>query len=127
MQGSLTQFSAVLQQLKQKHANDPQLQQLDALILPTSAKRVKFMSKLAQLCTAICGSSVLFLTGCQHFTQPKAAVTHQVQDENTSIYKVNWSTHPQQTGSAFFTWIQQQDNFDIELSGILGVENTNSG
>ena len=81
MQGSLTQFSAVLQQLKQKHANDPQLQQLDALILPTSAKRVKFMSKLAQLCTAICGSSVLFLTGCQHFTQPKAAVTHQVQDE----------------------------------------------
>ncbi len=39
------------------------------------------MSKLAQLCTAICGSSVLFLTGCQHFTQPKAAVTHQVQDE----------------------------------------------
>ncbi|EXG28578.1 TPR repeat family protein, partial [Acinetobacter baumannii 121738] len=39
MQGSLTQFSAVLQQLKQKHANDPQLQQLDALILPTSAKK----------------------------------------------------------------------------------------
>ena len=52
------------------------------------------MSKLAQLCTAICGSSVLFLTGCQHFTQPKAAVTHQVQDENTSIYKVKLSTHP---------------------------------
>ena len=39
MQGALTQFSEVLQQLKQKHANDPQLQQLDALILPTSAKK----------------------------------------------------------------------------------------
>lgn len=40
MQGSLTQFSTVLQQLKQKHANDPQLHQLDALILPTSVKEL---------------------------------------------------------------------------------------
>lgn len=102
MQGSLTQFSAVLQQLKQKHANDPQLQQLDALILPTSAKRVKYMSKFAQLCTAICGSSVLFLTGCQHFTQPKPAVTQQVQDEKHFNLqgKIGVRT-PQQTGSAF--------------------------
>ncbi|MCY3291079.1 MULTISPECIES: outer membrane lipoprotein LolB, partial [Gammaproteobacteria] len=83
------------------------------------------MSKLAQLCTAICGSSVLFLTGCQHFTQPKAAVTHQVQDEKHFNLqgKIGVRT-PQQTGSAFFTWIQQQDNFDIELSGILGVGKT---
>ena len=39
MQGALTQFSDVLHQLKQKHVNAPQLQQLDALILPTSAKK----------------------------------------------------------------------------------------
>ena len=31
---------------------------------------------------------------------------------------------PKQSGSAFFTWIQQQDEFDIELSGILGVGKT---
>ncbi|OJU79797.1 MAG: hypothetical protein BGN93_04875 [Acinetobacter sp. 39-4] len=39
MQGSLTQFSEVLQQLKQKHANAPQLQQLDSLILPITVKK----------------------------------------------------------------------------------------
>ena len=31
---------------------------------------------------------------------------------------------PEQTGSAFFTWVQQQQEFDIELSGILGVGKT---
>ena len=39
MQGSLAQFSDVLQQLKQKHANAPQLQQLDGLILPVTVKK----------------------------------------------------------------------------------------
>jgi hypothetical protein len=39
MQGALTQFSEVLQQLKQKHANAPQLQQLDSLILPITVKK----------------------------------------------------------------------------------------
>ena len=31
---------------------------------------------------------------------------------------------PQQSGSAFFTWQQQQEEFDIQLSGILGVGKT---
>lgn len=31
---------------------------------------------------------------------------------------------PQQSGSAFFTWAQQQDQFDIQLSGILGIGKT---
>ncbi|WP_336148068.1 tetratricopeptide repeat protein [Acinetobacter soli] len=39
MQGNLTEFSQVLQQLKEKNANDPQLKQLDALILPTATKK----------------------------------------------------------------------------------------
>ncbi|CAG69623.1 MULTISPECIES: tetratricopeptide repeat protein [Acinetobacter] len=39
MQGNLTEFSEVLQQLKEKNANDPQLKQLDALILPTVTKK----------------------------------------------------------------------------------------
>ena len=39
MQGSLAQFSDVLRQLKQKHANAPQLQQLDGLILPVTVKK----------------------------------------------------------------------------------------
>lgn len=82
------------------------------------------MSKFAQLCTAICGSSVLFLTGCQHFTQPKPAVTQQVQDENTLICKVRLGFVHHSKLVVLFTWLQQQDNFDIELSGILGVGKT---
>ncbi len=39
MQGALTQFSDVLHQLKQKHVNAPQLQQLDGLILPVTVKK----------------------------------------------------------------------------------------
>lgn len=39
MQGDLDKYTQVLQQLKQKHANDPQLQQLDGLILPLSTKK----------------------------------------------------------------------------------------
>ena len=39
MQGSLTEFSELLQQLKQNHANAPQLQQLDGLILPLNVKK----------------------------------------------------------------------------------------
>ena len=38
MQGALTEYSAVLNQLKQKYPNDPQLQQLDALLLPQQSK-----------------------------------------------------------------------------------------
>jgi len=38
MQGSLTRFSEVLKQLKQKYHNDPQLDQLDALLLPQQFK-----------------------------------------------------------------------------------------
>ncbi len=34
MQGNLKKFTDVLQQLKQKHPNDPQLDQLDGLLLP---------------------------------------------------------------------------------------------
>ena len=39
MQGALREFSDVLQQLKQNHANAPQLQQLDTLILPSHVKK----------------------------------------------------------------------------------------
>lgn len=39
MQGSLTKFSEVLKQLKQKYHNDAQLDQLDALLLPQQFKQ----------------------------------------------------------------------------------------
>lgn len=39
MQGALSKFSQVLQQLKQNHPNDPQLEQLDTLLLPQNQKQ----------------------------------------------------------------------------------------
>ena len=39
MQGSLAQFNDVLQQLKQNHPSDPQLEQLDSLLLPQHLKK----------------------------------------------------------------------------------------
>lgn len=84
------------------------------------------MRLFSKLCVAICSSSVLVLTGCQHLNQPnKIIASPQVQDENNFSLqgKIGVRT-PQQSGSAFFTWAQQQDEFDIELTGILGVGKT---
>ena len=70
-------------------------------------------------------SSSLLITGCQPFVQSPAHVSQQVEAENQFNLqgKIGVRT-PQQSGSAFFTWVQQQQQFDIELSGILGVGKT---
>lgn len=70
-------------------------------------------------------SSSLLITGCQPFVQKPANVSQQVEAENQFNLqgKIGVRT-PQQSGSAFFTWVQQQQQFDIELSGILGVGKT---
>ena len=83
------------------------------------------MNKFSQACVALCSSSVLFLTGCQHFSQPQLPKNTQVESENQFNLqgKIGVRT-PQQSGSAFFTWAQQQQDFDIELTGILGMGKT---
>ena len=71
-------------------------------------------------------TSTLVLTGCQRYTQPQAPSISEVPAaaNNFSLQgKIGVKT-PGQSGSAFFTWVQQQDEFDIELSGILGVGKT---
>ena len=71
-------------------------------------------------------SSVLFLTGCQQFTKqqiPAEGPNATEQNHFNLQGKIGVRT-PQQSGSAFFTWQQQQQEFDIELSGILGVGKT---
>ncbi|RKG36275.1 outer membrane lipoprotein LolB [Acinetobacter guerrae] len=82
------------------------------------------MNKLSQACLILCSSSVLFLTGCQHFTQPQLPKnTHESANQFNLQGKIGVRT-PQQSGSAFFTWSQQQQNFNIELTGILGMGKT---
>ncbi|NNH87940.1 lipoprotein insertase outer membrane protein LolB [Acinetobacter terrae] len=71
-------------------------------------------------------TSTLVLTGCQQYTQPQAPSVSQIPEAANNFNlqgKIGVKT-PGQSGSAFFTWVQQQNEFDIELSGILGVGKT---
>ncbi len=83
------------------------------------------MRNLSQLGCCAFAATTLFLTGCQQMIKPQTPATPSVQAENQFQLqgKIGVRT-PQQTGSAFFTWVQQQEEFDIELSGILGVGKT---
>ena len=70
--------------------------------------------------------SVMAMTGCQRFTQSRATSSTQspqVANQFNLQGKIGVKT-PQQSGSAFFTWQQNQEQYDIELSGILGVGKT---
>ena len=76
--------------------------------------------------------SGFILTGCQsHVTVPTAPTT-PIIESNTATKpitqfdlqgKIGVRT-PQQSGSAFFTWSQQDQEFQLELTGILGVGKT---
>lgn len=71
-------------------------------------------------------ASTVFLTGCQQFTQPLGSVPTQMVEANNQFNlqgKIGVRT-PQQSGSAFFRWVQEQQEFDIELSGMLGIGKT---
>ena len=83
-------------------------------------------------CLAIFITSMLMLTGCQ--TPSLASKTSSPNIGNNDSQTVSYNQFslqgkigvktPQQSGSAFFTWIQQEEQFDIELSGILGIGKT---
>ena len=84
------------------------------------------MFKLSQLACCFIASGTLILTGCQQIAQPKQPATAAIPTAENEFQlqgKIGVRT-PQQTGSAFFTWAQQQEQFDIELTGILGVGKT---
>ena len=71
-------------------------------------------------------TSTVFLTGCQQFTQPLGSAPTQMVVANNQFNlqgKIGVRT-PQQSGSAFFRWVQEQQEFDIELSGMLGIGKT---
>lgn len=75
---------------------------------------------------SLIAASTLILSGCQQYTQPQAPNIAQIPEaaKNFNLQGKIGVRTPGQSGSAFFTWVQQQDEFDIELSGILGVGKT---
>lgn len=84
------------------------------------------MLKHPFLACCLFASSTLVLSGCQSIAQsekPKQIPIVQAENQFQLQGKIGVRT-PQQSGSAFFTWVQQNQQFDIELSGILGVGKT---
>ena len=84
------------------------------------------MHILSKFSLSTIATTILILTGCQPYTQPQGPNVSQTPEAAKQFNlqgKIGVKT-PGQSGSAFFTWLQQQDEFDIELSGILGVGKT---
>jgi len=77
------------------------------------------------------GLLLLNLTGCQQWVKPsKPSVTPSPTSTPTAVPtqfqltgKIGVRT-PQQSGSAFYAWAQEDQRFAIELSGALGIGQT---
>ncbi len=107
------------------------------------------MQPMNKILFPLLACSALAMTGCQQFSKPQLpksvlqepAVSAEASNTNETSAASPSSTAspeqqqfalqgkigvrtPQQSGSAFFTWVQEQQDFDIELSGILGVGKT---
>lgn len=63
----------------------------------------------------------LGLTACQTLKPIQLTVHSQEQVENFAIQGKIGIRTPEQTNSAFYTWVQQDKQYSIELSGILGI------
>ena len=67
----------------------------------------------------------LFFTGCQQYVKtPDQPSPEEVAANQFNLQGKIGVRTPQQSGSAFFTWVQDRNEYDIELSGILGVGKT---
>ncbi len=77
--------------------------------------------------TVAMATLALSLSACQSLpsmTQASPSITPSLQHENFSLEGKIGVRSPAQSGSAFYTWLQQGEHFEIELSGILGVGKT---
>lgn len=92
------------------------------------------MQILNKFIFALTATASLAFTGCQQVVKPvnttpilesstDQTATQTPKNQFNLQGKIGVKT-PQQSGSAFYTWAQDQDNFDIQLSGILGIGKT---
>lgn len=85
------------------------------------------MHALSKIIFALTATASLGFTGCQQVVKPvQSTPILEAATPNNQFSlegKLGVKT-PQQSGSAFYTWVQNQDNFDIQLSGILGIGKT---
>ncbi|OTG66727.1 lipoprotein insertase outer membrane protein LolB [Acinetobacter silvestris] len=92
------------------------------------------MQALSKIIFAITATASLGFTGCQKVVKPVLSTPTIEMPTNQNIAqkpinqfnlegKIGVKT-PQQSGSAFYTWVQDQENFDIQFNGILGLGKT---
>lgn len=84
------------------------------------------MHKIAKIALILSSAiSVVAFSGCQTISTQATTISQTPQTLNHFNIqgKIGVKT-PEQSGSAFFVWQQNQQNFDIELSGILGIGKT---
>ena len=89
------------------------------------------MQQFTKFCLGLFTSSTIFLTGCQHFQKPPVTTAQTPQAPNIQNPITQFELQgkigvrtPQQSGSAFFTWQQLNDHFEIDLTGALGMGKT---
>lgn len=91
------------------------------------------MPKFNAMTCSLFASSLLLLSGCQQVIKTKTSQPTSVIEAPADAAQPNNQFQlqgkigvktTQQSGSAFFTWAQDQDQFDIELTGILGIGKT---
>ena len=88
------------------------------------------MSYSRQLSLAGCALASIFFIGCQtpiQKIQPAPTPSSPLEAPAVNQFQLQGKIGvrtPQQSGSAFYTWVQQGDEFELELTGILGVGKT---
>ncbi len=97
------------------------------------------MRHIQQIIFTLTATASLTFAGCQQVTKPTQ--TTQVVEAPTEATTIDSTTQqkpssqfnlegkigvktPKQSGSAFYTWSQDQDDFNIQLNGILGIGKT---
>jgi outer membrane lipoprotein LolB len=90
------------------------------------------MRHIQQIIFALTATATLAFTGCQQVVKPVPTTpTHVPTDSSTQKPSNQFNLEgkigvktPKQSGSAFYTWSQNQQDFNIQLNGILGIGKT---
>lgn len=89
------------------------------------------MSRISPRLGLVSAMAVFMLSGCQLITQQPTLSSQQLESGQQASPSNQFSLQgkigvrtPEQSGSAYYTWVQNQADFNIQLNGILGMGKT---
>lgn len=89
------------------------------------------MSRISSRLGLVSTLTVFMLSGCQLITQQPTLSSQQLESGQQASPSNQFSLQgkigvrtPEQSGSAYYTWVQNQADFNIQLNGILGMGKT---